>query len=118
MEQAKQQLNKRNWAMMDIEYIQCTHTHKCLQKLYILAKNGYTDMELEFFPCKPLLTLEEKYQRAFQYCQRKIHKLSYYPKGPSSSCSTAAEKLKKYVVDNEIDLVLYEGGRVEKNLCI
>ena len=117
MEQAKQRLNEKNWALLDIEYIQCTHTHKCIRKLYILAKDGYTDLKLEFFPCKPFPTLERRYQRAFRYCQQEIHKLSYCPEGPSSPCSTAAEKLNKFIVDNEIDLVLYKGGIVEKNIC-
>ena len=117
MEQAKQRLNEKNWALLDIEYIQCTRTHKCIRKLYILAKDGYTDLKLEFFPCKPFPALERRYQRAFRYCQQEIHKLSYCPEGPSSPCSTAAEKLNKFIVDNEIDLVLYKGGIVEKNLC-
>ena len=117
MEQAKQRLNEKNWALLDIEYIQCTRTHKCIRKLYILAKDGYTDLKLEFFPCQPFPALKRRYQRAFRYCQQEIHKLSYYPEEPSSPCSTAAEKLKKFIVDNEIDLVLYKGGIVEKNLC-
>ena len=117
MEQAKQRLNEKNWALLDIEYIQCTRTHKCIRKLYILAKDGYTDLKLEFFPCQPFPALERRYQRAFRYCQQEIHKLSYCPEGPSSPCSTAAEKLNKFIVDNEIDLVLYKGGIVEKNLC-
>ena len=52
-----------------------------------------------------------------KYYQREIPKLSYCPKGPSSPCSTAAEKLNKFIVDNEIDLVFYKQGAVEKNLC-
>ena len=48
------QIKNKNVAILDIEYIQSSKIHKCTRKLYILAKNGYTDMELEFKPCKPL----------------------------------------------------------------
>ena len=117
MEEEKEYLNAKNWALLDIEYIQCTRTHRCIRKLYILAKNGYTDLQLEFFPCDPLHKLDKKYQRAFQYCQREIHKLPYCPEGPSSPCSTAAEKLNNFIVKNNIDLVFYKGGQIEKAVC-
>ena len=51
MEEEKEYFNAKNWALLDIEYIQCTRTHRCIRKLYILAKDGYTDLQLEFFPC-------------------------------------------------------------------
>ena len=117
MEEEKELFNAKNWALLDIEYIQCTRTHRCIRKLYILAKNGYTDLQLEFFPCDPLHKLDKKYQRAFQYCQREIHKLPYCPEGPSSPCSTAAEKLNNFIVKNNIDLVFYKGGQIEKVVC-
>ena len=52
--------------------------------------------------------IRQKYQRAFQYCQREIHKLPYCPDGPSSPCSTAAEKLNNFIVNNE---------QIEKEVC-
>ena len=116
-QEAKQRLNEKNWALLDIEYIQCTRTHKCIRKLYILARDGFTDLKLEFHPCKPLRELERRYQRAFKYCRARIHQLTYFPDGPASPCSTAAEKLNKFVVDNDIGVILYKGGQVEKNLC-
>ena len=86
MGEEKEFVKTRNWALLDIEYIQCTRTHKCVRKLYMLAKDGYMDLLLEFFPCQPLHKLNKKYQRTFRFCQREIHKLSYYPLSPSPPC--------------------------------
>ena len=41
----KEYFNAKNWTLLDIEYIQCTRTHRCIRKFYILAKNGYTDLQ-------------------------------------------------------------------------
>ena len=51
MERLKELMREKNWAIMDIEYIQTTTEHRCVRKLYMLAKDGYTDRELEFYPC-------------------------------------------------------------------
>ena len=59
-------------------------TKKCIRKLYILGKDGFTDMNLEFHP---------------------------------SLCTTAVEKLSNFIKDNGIDVVLYKGGNVEKDIC-
>ena len=69
---ARELIKMRNWALLDDEYIQCTQTHKCVRKLYMLAKDGYMDLLLEFFPCQPLRKLDKKYRRTFWYCQREI----------------------------------------------
>ena len=114
MEEEKEYFNAKFWALLDIEYIQSTRTHKCVRKFYILAKDGYTDLQLEFFPCEPLHKLKKRYQRTFQYCKSEIHKLPYCPEGPSSPCS---KKLSKFIVDNKIELVFYKGGEIEKEVC-
>ena len=62
MTEEKEYVKMRNWALLDIEFIQCTHTHKCVRKLYMLAKDGYMDLLLEFFPCKPLHIFSKKDQ--------------------------------------------------------
>jgi len=117
MAEEKEYVKTKNWALLDVEFIQCTRTHKCIRKLYMLAKDGYMDLLLEFFPCEPLHKLDKKYQRAFHYCQRKIHKLPYCPSPLSPPCRTAVKELNNFIVDNDIDLVFYKGGDVEKNLC-
>ena len=113
----KEYFNAKNWALLDIEYIQCTRTHQCIRKLYILAKNGYTDLQLECIPCKPLHKLEKRYQKAFHFCQSEIHKLPYCPEGSSLPCSAAVERLNNFIKNNEIDLVFYKGGDIEKKVC-
>ena len=110
-------LNEMNWGLLDIEYIQATKSHKCIRKLACLAKNGFAELNLEFSPCKPLQKLERRYWRSYHFCQAEIHQLPYYPIGPSSPCSTAIEKLNNFITDNEIDLILYKGGDIEKKLC-
>ena len=61
MDQAsKELLYEKNWAIMDVEYISTSKTHRCIRKLYILEENGYTDMELDFYPCKRYIELERE----------------------------------------------------------
>ena len=110
-------LNETNWAIMDIEYITTSKTHRCVRKLYILSKNGKDELEVEFFPCAQYKELEKKYQRTFSFCQSHIHKLTYNPKRYSPICSTVLDKINEFIVYNDIDLILYKGGTIEKDLC-
>ena len=73
-------LLKKHWALLDVEFIQSTKNHKCLRKMYILAKDGFTDWELEFYPCKKFKDLDIKYRKSFCYCRAHIHLLPYYLK--------------------------------------
>ena len=110
-------LNEKNWALLDIEYIQTTKSHQCVRKLYILTNDGFTDLKLECHPCLQFKRLNMCYKKAFWHCQAYIHQLPYYPNGPSSPCSTAAVKLQNFITNNNIDLILYKGGQVEENIC-
>ena len=74
-------------------------------------------MEKEFYPCRRYKQLETKYQRSFQYCKRNIHKLTYDPKRFATLCSQALAKLNEFIVYNDITLILYKGGTIEKDLC-
>ena len=114
---AEELLMEKNWAVMDIEYITTSNTHRCIRKLYILAKNGKDDLEAEFFPCTQYKDLESRYQRTFRFCHNHIHKLTYIPKQYSPLCRTAVEKINDFIVYNEIDLILYKGGTIEKDIC-
>ena len=109
-------VNGRNWALLDMEYVQTSKSHQCIRKLYILAKDGFTDLKLDFHPCKQFRDLEMRYKKARWYCQANIHQLPYYPDGPSSPCSTTTEKLRNFVTNTNIDLILYKGGEVEQNI--
>ena len=111
-------MNEENWAIMDVEYIQTSKTHQCVRKLYIRAKDGFTDLELEFYPCMQYKDLDEQYQRAFNFCKSRIHKLEYNPNHQyAPACNTVVAKLNTFVVYNGIDFILYKGGTIEKDLC-
>ena len=117
MEHLKELMREKNWAFLDVEYIQISKDHRCARKLYILTKSGCTDMEIEFYPCKQYNELELKYKRSYQFCRSKIHKLRYNPKKPSPPCSKVLSKLNEFIVYNDITLILYKGGTIEKYLC-
>ena len=110
-------MGEKNWAIMDIEYIRTSKTHRCVRKLYILAKDGLIDLELGFYPCKRYSEIERKYQQSFRFCRAHIHKLQYDPKHYSPACSTLLAKVNIFIVNNNIELILYKGGTVEKDLC-
>ena len=116
MDYAKE-LMTQNWMIMDIEYIQTSKKHQCIRKLYMLSKNGSTECELDFYPCVRYKNLSKKYQRAFTFCQKYIHKLSYNPGKYSPFCSNILKEINDFIVHNGIELVLYKGGMIEYNLC-
>ena len=110
-------VNDRDWALLDVEYIQTSKSHQCVRKLYILAKDGFTDLKLEFHPCKPFRDLKMHYKKAYWFCQAHIHQLTYYPVRPSSPCSTVKEKLQNFITNNSIDLILYKDGQIEEKIA-
>ena len=89
----------------------------CIREMYILADDGITDYHQEFVVCSSFQQIEKKYQRAFIFCKRFVHKLNYYPKGISELCILAAMRLKTFVKSNNIDVVFFKGGVIEKRLC-
>ena len=109
-------LLEKRWALLDVEFIRISATHRCIRKLYILCNNGFIDMELEFFPCMRYKDLQLKYQRCFQYCKRYIHKLNYEPRYFSPDCLKVLSILNEFIVYNDIDLILYKGGTIERDL--
>ena len=118
MEHISEELKEKNWALMDVEYIRISSTHRCIRKIYLLMKDGATDLELDFYPCMRYKELEPRYQRTFRFCRNHIHKLSYDPrKWPRIRCVDAVSKIYNFVVYNDIELLLYKGGDIEKE-CI
>lgn len=110
-------LQFKSWSLLDIEYIQVSKHHKCVRKLYLLTGDGKWDMEMEFTPCVPYHFLIKKYQRSFQYCERHIHRLPYRPEVRSCSCSSACGKVKEFIEKYGIEVILYKGGTIERDLC-
>ena len=105
------------YGILDIEGIQRDKDHICVRKFYILASDGIIDCEREYNACLPFEKLEKKYQTAFIYCKKNIHKLNYYPKGLSMACSLAVCTLKTFVEENNIKVVFFKGGVIEQRLC-
>ena len=117
MESVIHYVRAKNVAVLDCECIQTSAQHQCVRNLFILCKDG-TCKYKDFYACKRYRQLDTKYQRAFRYCQRRIHNLQYEPrKTDSPSCTHATEFLQNFIRENQIDLVLYKGGTVVKRLC-
>lgn len=104
------------YAILDIEGIQVTHEHICTRKLYILDCCG-NDHEEEFVACRDFEQLEEKFKISFEYCWRKVHQLPYYPRRLSMPCHSSRSIVRNFAERNEITVILYKGGTIEKRLC-
>ena len=117
MEELVDKIRKGNFMFLDIEYIQATQTHQCIRKFYMLARNGDYEFKGEFYPCKRFHELEVRFQRAFRYCKKNIHKLTYNPIHYSPECSTSSSVIKKIVTDIGCDFILYKGGTIEREIC-
>ena len=113
----EERMHQDNFAILDIEYIRISKTHCCVRKLYMLAKNGYDELEMEFYPCVRFEDLKKQYQRSFRFCRNYIHKLEYYPEPYVPECSTAKNKINTFIIDNGINLILYKGGKIERDFC-
>ena len=113
-------MDRREYIILDIEVIATSKEHNCIRKLYAISKCGKKSIEQEFFPCVPYNYLDEKYKRAFHYCKKNIHKLSYYPRRNVSNlhCCDAAQIVKDFMSELQADLVFFKGGCLEKRLCI
>ena len=71
----------------------------------------------EFWPCEHFDDIPLAQTRAFLYCYKYIHKLPYYPQNDDLQCKDAKTMLMKFITDNNIKLIYYKGGCVEKKLC-
>ena len=109
-------LNDKCWAILYVDFIRTTQRHRCIRKLYILTKNGF-EMEMEFCPCRRYRDLLLKYRRTYQFARRHIHQLTYTPWGISLPCRQAVPKLNEFIVNNGIDLILFQGGATEAEMC-
>ncbi len=103
--------------LMDIEYVQASKTHQCIQKLVILLDDGETSFVKELKPCMLREFLELKYKKSFKYCRRKIHHLDYYPRWAALGCVDAINTVQDILEWNGVQRVLYKGGDVERKLC-
>ena len=110
------QVLQRKYILLDMEMIQSSKNHACVRKLYALSKDGKTDIEIEFEPCKKFIELEDKYKKSFLYCKKNIHKLSYYPSKKCLPCIEAKDILKNFVLSLDADIIFYKGGIFERDI--
>ena len=97
--------------------IHTSQHHWCVRKLYALQKDGRRHIEGEFAPCVDYTQMDKKYQTAFDYCQRKVHKLEFYPSRKKNiSCQKAKNILRDFLVQTNSDVILYKGGHFEKEI--
>ena len=85
--------------------------------MYALSGDGRWDMEEDFNPCVSYQTLGRKYQHSYRYCRRHIHRLSYRPKMLSLPCTDAFSVLRDFIQKHDIEVVLYKGGTIERDIC-
>ena len=121
--------NTNKYAIIDIEAISLSKsrgkpgkyskTHNCLRKVAVLL---YSD-EYEVFeaqPCVPFPDLTDCERKTFDFCYDHVHHLSYYPSEfyqPFTECVNIPEIVKDYLEFNDISIVYYKGGFLEKDLC-
>ena len=104
------------WVILDVEYITISPTHRCIRKICIKTRLKQI-MELDFYPCKRYRNIEEKYKRSFRFCRAYIHRLSYNPKKYSPNCNKVLPLI-KFIVDNDVEIIFYKRGPIEKDLCL
>ena len=105
------------WAVLDCEMIKTLEKHTCVRSMYILLENEVTNKYIEFLPCVDIKEIGFKYRRSFEYCTRYIHKLPYYTLKMSGPCYTAPTELERFIKKNNVSLIFYKGGEMEKHLC-
>ena len=95
------------YGVLDVEgvatYAMCNgKTHICTRKLYIMSENGRHQECYEFSPCRRLFEIESKFQKSYRYCQK---------------FTSASSRLRQFVERNNITIIFYKGGHLEKDLC-
>ena len=106
------------YAIMDIEGIQISKEHICVRQMYILCQNGISYFQ-DFVACNSYNELDLKYQGSFNYCKKYVHHLEYNPRFIFSpdTCQSAQNKLEEFIQANNISIIFYKGGTIEKGLC-
>ena len=106
------------WAVLKIDAIRTSPDHCCIRRLYIGDKTGRHYIEMEFYPCQALKKLSPDLQARFHHERARVHGLSYNPIKRSLPCCKAIIKIKDFIVYNNIETVLFNGGSgIVQDLC-
>ena len=111
-----ERIERENWILIDIEGIQISRLHACYRKVYAIKKNGDSRLCFETIPCMQYHDLQGKYQKAFRYCEREVHRLEYKPKNAWIRCYETKNRV-KWFMDKGCRLLLYKGGTIELQLA-
>ena len=90
--------------------------HHCLRKTGIELWDDSKQV-FEFSPCIQIHDLWPDEYMTFTYCKTKIHGLSYYPPRNSKHCLQGASIILRFLKENDVKLVLFKGGNIERDLC-
>ena len=90
--------------------------HHCYRKIGIELWDDSKQV-FELVPCIPKHDLWPDEDMTFTYCKNKIHGLNYYPPHFSKHCLEGASIIQRFLKENDIKLVLFKGGNIERDLC-
>ena len=93
-----------------------SHVHNCTRKMAVQLWNEKTYME-EFHPCLTMNDLSVNEKKSYYWCKRKIHHLDYNPYHGARECMDAPNAIMKMIRENEIQIILYKGGVIEKDMA-
>ena len=65
-----------------------------------------------------VLAMQKKYRKSFDFYKKNIHRLTYNPKNQSLPQSKALEEINNFMIYNDIDMIIYKGGNIERDTCI
>ena len=90
--------------------------HFCRRRTALRTYSG-AEIVLDGNPCIPKKYLKNKDRSSYEYCRREIHGLSFEPKQPYFECHQIAEKIWRFLVKHDIEIVFYKGGTAESDVC-
>ena len=118
----------KNYVVIDIEGISLSKNrvdlstgyyssiHNCIRKIAFLFWDNSIQI-YEFSPCVTYSDLHKKEKLSFNYCRRSIHGLSFIPFRCNGKCVDSLKLIQNLFRDKKVNIVLFKGGNLEKDLC-
>ena len=118
----------KNYVVVDIEAISLSKNrvdlstgyyssiHNCIRKIALLFWDNSIQI-YEFCPCVTYSDLHKKERLSFNYCRRVIHGLSFVPFRCNGKCADSLKLIRNLLREKDVNIVLFKGGTLEKDLC-
>ena len=91
--------------------------HNCCRKIAFQCYDASIRV-FEFCPCVKYGKLDPETElKPFRYCQKYIHGLLYTPDVPVFQCDESRMLIREFLLPKKIDILLYKGGNLERDLC-